>query len=69
MTISKKQIKAETEEEKNIIEFLVNKKAMSIDEIIEKTKFSPAKVNSTLTGLEIKGIIKNLGGNVFAIKK
>ena len=37
--------------------------------LIEKTKFSPAKVNSTLTGLEIKKIIKNLGSNIFTIKR
>jgi len=35
---------------------------MSIDEIIEETKLAPSKVTSTLTGLEIKKIIKNLGG-------
>jgi len=68
LTISKKEINPDNKEEKLIIETLRNKKAMSIDEIIEKTELTPAKVNSTLTGLEIKKIIKNLGGNIFAIK-
>lgn len=69
LTISKKEIISDSKEEKIIIETLCNKKAMSIDEIIEKTKLSPAKINSTLTGLEIKKIIKNLGGNIFTIKR
>jgi len=69
LTISKKEIISDSKEEKIIIKILCNKKAMSIDEIIEKTKLSPAKVNSTLTGLEIKKIIKNLGGNIFTIKR
>jgi DNA processing protein len=69
LTISKKEIISDNKEEKLIIQTLRNQKAMSIDEIIEETKLAPAKVNSTLTGLEIKKIIKNLGGNVFAIKR
>jgi DNA processing protein len=68
LTISKKEIISDNKEEKLIIETLYNKKVMSIDEIIEKTELNPAKVNSTLTGLEMKKIIKNLGGNIFTIK-
>jgi len=54
LTISKKEIISDNKEEKLIIETLYNKKVMSIDEIIEKTELNPAKVNSTLTGLEMK---------------
>jgi DNA processing protein len=69
LTIIKKEINPDNEEEKLIIEILRNKKAMGIDEIIEKTKLTPAKTSSTLTGLEIKKIIKNLGGNIFALMR
>jgi len=68
LTIFKKEIKPDSREEEIILNSLTKKKAMNIDEIIEITKLSPAKVSSTLIGLEMKGIIKNLGGNVFTVK-
>jgi len=41
--------------------------ALDIDKIIEKTKLSAAKVASTIAILEIKGKVRNLGGNTYAI--
>jgi len=62
----KKEIKGENEAEK-IILFALSQEALYIDKIIEKTKLNPAKVASTLSNLEIKDKIRNLGGNIYAI--
>lgn len=42
-------------------------KILDIDKIIEKTKLSAAVTASTLAILEIKGKIRNLGGNTYAL--
>lgn len=39
---------------------------LPVNEIIEKTKLPPGKTLSTLNILEIKGQIKNLGGDIYA---
>jgi len=57
----------ETEEE-NLILNVLKEEVLDIDKIIEKTKLSAAKVASTLAILEIKGKVRNLGGNTFALK-
>ncbi len=64
--ISQKLVSA-TNEEKSILNALKNQ-ALHINQIIEKTKLSPMKINSCLINLEMTGIIKNLGSNVFIIK-
>jgi len=56
----------ETKEEILILKTL-SEGALSIDEIIEKTKLSVQTVNQTLIALEIKNELKNLGGNIYAI--
>ena len=58
----------ETEEE-NLILNVLKEEALYIDKIIEKTKISAAKVASTLAVLEIKGKIRNLGGNIYALSR
>jgi len=55
------------EEEENLILEILKEEALYIDKIIEKTKLPTAKVASTLAILEIKGKVKNLGNNVYAI--
>jgi len=62
------EVKGETIEENLILEAL-KEEALYVDEIIEKTKLSAATVAGTLAILEIKGKVKNLGGNTFAITK
>jgi DNA processing protein len=64
--IKRKEIEGETEEEKIILSTL-KREALHIDQIIETTNLSPPKVMATLTILESKNKIKNLGGNVFVI--
>jgi len=41
--------------------------ALDIDKIIEKTKLPAQKVASTIAILEIKGKVRNLGANIYAI--
>ena len=53
--------------EENLILEVLKEGALDTDKIIEKTKLSAAKVASTLAILEIKGKVKNLGGNIYAI--
>ena len=57
--------KGETKKEQLIIDAL-KKEALHINKIIEKTKLSAAQTASCLAILEIKGKVKNLGGNVYA---
>jgi len=61
-------VTGETSEENLILEVL-KKEALDIDKIIEETKLSAASVASTLAILEIKGKVRNLGGNIYAINR
>jgi DNA processing protein len=62
-----KEIKGETEEE-NIILAILKEGAVSIDEIIKKTKLEPGKINSTLILMEIQGKIKR-SGTIYMINR
>jgi len=55
-------------EEKQILN-LLEAEPQNLDKIIQKSKMRPADVMSAITMLEIKGIIKNLGGNNYAKRK
>jgi DNA processing protein len=55
-------------EEKIILDALFSE-PLYIDKIIEKTKLEASKVASIVTELEMEGIIRNLGGNIFSLKK
>lgn len=59
-------IKGDTYEENLILESL-KENILDIDKIIEKTKVSAAKTASTLAILEIKGKVRNLGGNNYTL--
>jgi DNA processing protein len=61
-------VRGETAEENLILEAL-KEGALYIDKIIEKTKLPAAKIASTLAILEIKGKVRNLGGNTFCLAK
>ncbi len=56
-------------EEENFILDALKEGALYIDEIIKRTKLPAATVASTLAILEIKGKVKNLGGNVYALAR
>lgn len=53
------------EEEKNIMEIL-KLEPLHIDTIIKKSKLTPQRVNPIITSLELKGLIKNTGGGIWA---
>lgn len=61
-----KQIKGKTKEEQKILELLKDGQ-MQIDEITRKTNLTSSAVAATLTVLEMKGIVKDLGDKVYCI--
>jgi len=61
-----KNNRAENKEEEFILGRL-SQKPLHIDKIINQTKLSTAKTISTLTILEMKGRVRNLGGNNYVI--
>lgn len=63
---NKEKLRGENEEENIILKTLLEG-SLYIDEIIEKTKLQTSIANKTLTILEIKNKIRNLGGNIYAI--
>jgi len=56
-------------EEENLILECIKEESLYIDKIIEKSKLPAATVASTLAILEIKGKVRNLGGNVYALSR
>lgn len=62
------EITGDTKEENLILRSLKGE-ALPVDKIIEKTKLFPAVIAGTLAILEIKGKVRNLGGNTFALAK
>jgi len=62
-----RKIQGETKEE-NLILSALSEDALNIDKIIEKTKLPAPIAVATLSILEIKGKIRNLGGNIYALK-
>ncbi len=64
----KKEIKPDNREEALILKQL-SQKPLHIDKIINQAKLSTAKTNSTLKLMEIKGKIKNIGGNNYILNQ
>ncbi len=60
-------IYGENEEENLILNTLKKEKSLHIDEIIKRTKIPTAKTTATLAILEIKGKVRNLGGNIYTL--
>jgi len=61
-----KELKGETLEE-NLILKTLKEEALYIDKVIEKTKLPASVVTRNLAILEIKGKVRNLGANIYAI--
>ena len=59
-----KEIIPENETEKMLLEHL-NAEPLHVDKLVQCTKLNISLVNSTLSVLEMKGIIKNLGGQTY----
>ncbi len=68
LTYDVKHPTGENQEEELILDAL-KEEVLYIDKIIEKTKLSTAQVSSTLSILEIKGKVRNLGGNVYTLMR
>ena len=64
----KQEIKGANKQE-NLILSALKQGAMDIDKIIEKTKLQPQEVAGTLSVLEIRNKVRNLGANTFALKR
>ncbi len=63
----KSKVKGETEEEQKILSLLENE-ALHFDEIVRRLKLEPPLIGSTLSILEVKGIIvKSLEGGFYKI--
>ena len=62
------EVEGENREE-NLIFDALREGALDIEKIIERTELSAAQVASTLAILEIKGKVRNLGGNIFALRR
>jgi DNA processing protein len=63
---NKEKFQGENKEENIILKTLLEG-SLHIDEIIKKTKLEVSVVNKTLTLLEIKNKVRNLGSNIYAI--
>jgi DNA processing protein len=61
-----KKILPDTKEEAVILEYL-GYKPIHIDKLAESSKLDIVKINQTLTMMEMKGKIRNLGGNQYII--
>ncbi|MFB6182094.1 MAG: DNA-processing protein DprA [Candidatus Magasanikbacteria bacterium] len=60
------EIEPENKKEAEIIEFL-SEEPIHIDKIVKKTNLNSSEVTSTLSILEMKGVVKNLGNMKYAI--
>ncbi len=55
--------------EENLVLDTLKEESLHLDKIIEKTKLNPAIAASTLTILELRNKVRNLGGNIYALKR
>jgi len=65
-SLADKKIVPDNQEEALILKQL-SSQPIHIDKIIKQTKLSTAMVNSTLTLMEMKGKVRNLGGNNYVL--
>lgn len=62
------KIQEETPQENRVLEAL-KEKPLHVEKIIEATGLPVSKILSILVTMEIKGQIRNLGGNIFALRR
>lgn len=67
--IEEKEEIFEGEREEILILKALKEGALSLDKIVEKTKLPATKVLTLIPILEIQGKIKNLGGEIFSLKR
>lgn len=61
----KEELKINLTKEESLIFDAVSNEPLGVDEIKEKTKFSTSGILSALTMLELKGLVKKIGGDVW----
>ncbi len=66
--IEAKKIIPETKEEAKILEFL-NAEPVHIDDLVKATRLETAAISSTLSIMEMKGKVKNLGGMRYVVAR
>ncbi|MCX7779111.1 MAG: DNA-processing protein DprA [Patescibacteria group bacterium] len=64
--LRQREIKPETKEEEILLKYL-SKEPIHIDELIRKSGLTPSQVSATLSIMEIREKIKNLGGGNFIL--
>lgn len=64
--IESRKIIPDSDEEAQILEHL-SQEPIHVDKLVKLSKLNPAELNSTLTMMEIKGKIKNAGGNNYVL--
>ena len=65
--VASKEIIGETPEENKILSFL-SREPMHIDELARRSELDTSVINSTLVMMEMKGMVKNLGGMQYVIR-
>ena len=63
-----KKIIPSSEEEKILLEFL-SSQPQHIDEIIQKSKLNTSIANAALTTMELKGVVRHLGGGNYVLSR
>ncbi len=66
--IANQKIVPETKEEEVLLQFL-SKEPIHVDNLVQKSKLGTATVNSTLTMMEMKGKVKNLGNMNYVLSR
>ncbi len=64
-SIDDEKYKKLSENEKKIIQLIIENEKISVDEIIRKTNLPPAKIGATLAMMEMTGVVKKLPGNFY----
>ncbi len=68
LNLEAREVVPESPEEEKILEILLDDE-VPIDEIIQKSGLATSQVAATLTMMEMKGKVKNLGGQTYRIAK
>ncbi len=66
--VETKKIVPDSREEAEVLKFLSHE-PIQIDELVRQTKLDTATINSTLTLMEMKGRVRNLGGMQYVISR
>lgn len=64
----KKEIKANSKEEEVLLQYL-SEDPTHVDKLVEKTDMSSSEITSTLSMMEMRGVVKNLGNMEYVLSK